>query len=486
MSNNAVTTDLDIWHEEVPGAVLPIGEDFAWLDIVDGDNCYMPLNSSNSTPGKSRDFGKNGVTGSVTTWHELLQITAPDDECGMVFVRGDFPDSADSILARSQRRNQKGTFGLGINIEGSSDYVLEKTPAQGFINLRWPYTRMNFVSSDSRTGSTNFASYTMCSFVKDHTVYQILRIAPDKLLSSLPNSDANSISGVNLSGPKVTIDVGGTIRFGCFSTANGMSEAQETWQNEKITDESTFGGPPSPFFDKYSIRSPDEGQSSYVLACESETHQRRLEIRVWIDLNPLKLKLHTCDYNRIKHVDDTRRPDLNDVVGLHAQHQIPTSGNRAINVVASFAITRSSDTLNCGPTKVPESTEVQEYLGVTEFSTEAPYRLWSNILGNVPGLEAPKAYELNTVGRTIESILGGLSVPVYQRKLGNADSNNAENSPNGLTMCHQATALLENGKRPDGGTLSDENCREQQKTDMGIALIKSLVGGQEVDLESTL
>src|SRR5579859_1171052 len=89
------------------------------------DNCYMTLGTT--SPFKSLDFGKEGCTASVTSWHELLQLTAPDLECGIVFVRGDFPDSAESILARAQRRNQKGTWGLEIKIQKDTGYVLEVT-----------------------------------------------------------------------------------------------------------------------------------------------------------------------------------------------------------------------------------------------------------------------------------------------------------------------------------------------------------------------
>jgi hypothetical protein len=74
------------------------------------DDCYIALDVSR--PFKSLDFGIDGYTASVTSKYELLQLTAPDDECGIVFVRGDFPDSAESILGRTQRRNQKGTWGL--------------------------------------------------------------------------------------------------------------------------------------------------------------------------------------------------------------------------------------------------------------------------------------------------------------------------------------------------------------------------------------
>lgn len=158
------------------------------------------IDPSNTTPSKSLDFGRDGVTGSVSTWHELLQMTTPDDECGVVFARGDFPDTPDSILARAQRRNQRGGFGLEVKIDEKTPYVLERTSAQGFINMRWPYSRFNFVRGDterrtSRPKSTVFAHQSICSFVKDKTLYQVLRISPAKLFQSPASSEASSLSG---------------------------------------------------------------------------------------------------------------------------------------------------------------------------------------------------------------------------------------------------------------------------------------------------
>jgi hypothetical protein len=77
----------------------------------------MPLDRTNTRPTKSLDFGRDGVTGSVSAWHELLQMTAPDDGCGVIFLRGDFPDSPDSVLARAQRRNERGSFELEAKID---------------------------------------------------------------------------------------------------------------------------------------------------------------------------------------------------------------------------------------------------------------------------------------------------------------------------------------------------------------------------------
>lgn len=170
---------------------------FGWLDTIDGDNCFMPLDPTNTTPTKSLDFGRDGVTGSLSAWHELLQITAPDDECGVVFVRGDFPDNPDSILARAQRRNQRGGFGVEVRIDENSPYVLERTAAQGLINMRWPYGRFNFVFQDQTRKPPEpvvFAHMSICSFLMDQTVYQILRVTPHKLIESPSSSETSSLS----------------------------------------------------------------------------------------------------------------------------------------------------------------------------------------------------------------------------------------------------------------------------------------------------
>jgi len=148
----------------------------------------MALDVSDSKSNKSLDFGSGSYTGSLSAWHELLQLTCPDPDYGIVFVRGDFPDNADSILARAQRRNQKGTFGLGLHVFGDQDYVLEMTPAQGYVNLRYPVTKLHLVRQSDLFGSETFASYTSCSFVKDGTVYQIARILPSHLASSTSSS----------------------------------------------------------------------------------------------------------------------------------------------------------------------------------------------------------------------------------------------------------------------------------------------------------
>src|SRR3569833_595890 len=232
----------------------------------------MALDVANSTPSKSLDFGADGYTGSVSTWHELLQLTCPDPECGVVFVRGEFPDNPDSILARAQRHNEKGTIGLGLRIPDGAKWAFEPTAAQGLVNLRWPCTRFNCVQSSELLGSDVFASCTICSFVKDGTTYQIMRVMPSRLTTSSPSVDTQA-PGRNWEPKTAEVVLGGVMRFGCCRSAAYRTGAH-----------SRRAPVPEPFYDKYVVRTAGaEGPGGYMVACESTIHEKRLEMRLWID-----------------------------------------------------------------------------------------------------------------------------------------------------------------------------------------------------------
>jgi hypothetical protein len=149
-----------------------------------------------------------------------MQMTAPDAQCGVVLVRGDFPGNPDAILARAQRRNQKGTFGMSIRIPPYQEWAQEPTASQGLISFRWPYTQLNWVR-DSDLGGDPFATFTVYSFVEHGTLYQIVRIVPKTLSRPSPTTSTTNLpEKANTKTPvRYTINVGGLIRFGCLSTA---------------------------------------------------------------------------------------------------------------------------------------------------------------------------------------------------------------------------------------------------------------------------
>jgi hypothetical protein len=388
-----------------------------------------------------------------------------------------------------------------VLIKETDNYVLERTPVQGYINLRWPFTRFNFLKADALLGSVAFASHIMCSFVKDQTMYQILRITPAKPLSPLTSS-------LSLPDTKrknsITITVGGVLRFGCFSSAHGMSDTQQAQIDDTNANEEDFDGAPPPFLDQYTIIEPPEGQSAHVLAIESGTHGKRLEIRVWANRESQELKNIPNLLARLNREDDNSAEETDgrsisrEVKSLNGQFDVQILDDQAINVVASFSLVSKDQPIRWDATDMIRSLEVEDYLGVLEYSTSAPYRLWSNVLGKPDSSDSPATFELNSVGRSIESILGVLSMPIKLIRIesnGGLDTNNISLlSAKGKNVL----PLVQKGKRLPAEAVKGQNGRrhylqtsinkssQTQEADVGIALIKSIVDGQEVDLELTL
>ena len=327
-------------------------------------------------------------------------MTAPDPQCGLVFVRGDFPDISDSILARAQRRNGRGTFGMSVKVpnpaEPGGGWVQEATPVQGMINLRWPCTRLHWVRNSTGIGGEHFASFVVCTFVKDNTVYQIGRVVPIQLTRSASGTnsiDTNREATDDKEEHPVTfkVDVGGSIRFGCPSTA----ARQDHSASSKARDHYTCD--------------PEYEHSSYVLSCISELHEKRLEMRLWINRKPQKIKRHKCEQTEPGpgcRPDDRPPP----VASLHAfSTQKTLHLDRATVIVASFALVDRDNPVNKDPTKVIHYEEVQRYLGVADSTGLASYRLWSAMLESSSG---PDTFELNTIGRAVEVVMGVASLPV--------------------------------------------------------------------------
>ncbi|KAK0642174.1 hypothetical protein B0T16DRAFT_462179 [Cercophora newfieldiana] len=422
------------WGEAI-GVNLPVDNDinehdYEWLDVIDESDCYMALDVADSKSSKSLDFGSGGYTGSLSAWHELLQLTCPDPQCGVVFVRGDFPDNADSMLARAQRRNQKGTFGLGLHVPDDQDYVLEMTPAQGYVNLRYPVTRLHCVRHSDLFGSVTFASYTSCSFVKDGTVYQIARILPSHLSSSTSSSVHSRLPRGDWKDTTVTVDLGGVIRFGC-----ACSSAHRHGVDGRSL------GPVVPLFhDRYQTV-----QDKYVLGCESSTHRKRLEMRLWIDRDAQPLELHHCSSVRLdRHAcgldhDEGQNSESypHEVWRMHVRKELLFREDRATVLVAAFKLVDSDEPLDRARQDVIDYRVVQEYLGVADDSLCATYRLWTNTLGNT------ERTEINAIGRAVESTMSIASVPYAMPAEG------------------------------------------QGTTDLGVALVRNIVASPIVSLEST-
>jgi hypothetical protein len=76
-------------------------------------NAFVSYFRYNEHPACSFDFGQNGFAASCNYGGELLQVTAPSDDYGILFARGDFEYSLYLSLARGQRtKGGKSSFGL--------------------------------------------------------------------------------------------------------------------------------------------------------------------------------------------------------------------------------------------------------------------------------------------------------------------------------------------------------------------------------------
>jgi hypothetical protein len=188
----------------------------------------------------------------VTDWHELLQITAPDPQCGLVYVRGTFPDIPDAILARAQRvdhNGKKGTWGIqALPHDRNSDFELGAAEAQGLINSNWPYMRYPLkLKTSSSLGFSQLEPgiFSICSFVKDGTVFQVVRLK------------AGTFEGQTPKPLQLSMQVGGRVRFGCPCVSDLKS---------------------SDNLDTYTVANKN-GTSS----CHSRLYQRRLDMRIFID-----------------------------------------------------------------------------------------------------------------------------------------------------------------------------------------------------------
>ncbi|PVH79529.1 hypothetical protein DL98DRAFT_655454 [Cadophora sp. DSE1049] len=335
--------------------------DFEWLADLQKSQCFTTCEASN--PAKSTDFGSGGHTASVTDWHELLQLTAPDDTCGIVFVRGHFPNAPDSILSRSQRRDDsgnKGTFGTRLHrAEDESDLELGERLAQGWINLRWPYTKYELREKNDELDLSS-GSYEQISFVRDGVLVQVIRL---KWGHESSLSDYDSADGLERKTARVK--VGGVVQFGCPCSNRGPPDA-----------------------DTFHLGSENG------LACVSERYQKRLEMHLFIDgiRQDISAPLHGLDHDEIGGTE----------VDTSSMHEIELRDGEPVVIVSTYAL-RSNDKNSTG-LEMTTFNDLEDHLGTCNTSIHMTDRLWTALCS--ANYEASEAVDVCVIGRGVEQIQG--------------------------------------------------------------------------------
>ncbi|TAQ88865.1 hypothetical protein B7494_g2796 [Chlorociboria aeruginascens] len=429
-------------------------DDFNWLDDITNDDCFMETDWTK--PAKSLDFGRDGYTGSLTAWHELLQITAPDPWCGLVYVRGDFPADANSILARAQRYNTRGSWGVHVELDGFDRYDLGESDSSGFINLRWPCAQF-FLPSDGYQNTT----YTTCSFVKDSILYQIIRVVPGKAVTKEihPNAKKRTLK----------FRIGGKFRFGC-ACSNGKFAA--------IQDNETING-------------YDSGSDTptKTLTCRSSLHRSSLAIRLWVDRQQIELKqqLGRRDEHEISVEDSDQLPEA---VDLTERYEAELTNEEPKVLIVTFSLASTPDIeshdqfIKQEPSKSILSSMAQDYMGVADSSVNATYRMWKAAIVE----SKDTSIHPMCIGRSVEDILGVASLPMAQRKPAEeSTSGSILNEVGEQYVSKGANSLDFNDKQAPspkyyGVCLEPKSFRVAPR---GIALIKNIISPQRVDPEST-
>jgi hypothetical protein len=187
------------------------------------------------------DFGDSGFTACCNIGGEILEITAPSNLCGYVSVKGAVEDSADSLLSRVQRPvEEKATFSLKVTTRKQSgddpqkkDGRITLGPAHesGCLNHRWPFTK-HWLQKDNAERPGYWGDCTTFSFVKDETVYQVMRLelfdsATDEagFITRNAAGESGSVKG------NITIKLGGHVRFSCRCCSLARDQPTASWND---------------------------------------------------------------------------------------------------------------------------------------------------------------------------------------------------------------------------------------------------------------
>ncbi|XXG96150.1 hypothetical protein Hte_002429 [Hypoxylon texense] len=362
-------------------------ESFNWIRREARGPTYVSYSELSDRLACSFEFGDNGRAASCNYGGELLNMSAIDEEQGIIFAHGNFESTYYASLARAQRHDGgKATFGLGIaasqdplsmaasSNQKSQNYRLElgQMTERGCFNYRWPYNEYALLLHEEKDpGPKEIGTCARMSFVKDGILYQVMR------LEKQCRPEANIYHYVPW-GVKVALAIGGPIRFAAFNTEDSSAVC--------------------------------EGNASVE-------HDVRQYLRVSKDsTNQLEIRVSQLDGDRYDPLclecPDSKGDDIAAEGPCYAYADLP-DGRRPLTLVAEFRL-QKADSQSLPWPETPTSAEIYDYLGVYPYSRMATGVMWetvflkreqeSNYFSELP--------EANLVGRCVEKILTVDLVPV--------------------------------------------------------------------------
>ncbi|KAI1097385.1 hypothetical protein F4804DRAFT_351692 [Jackrogersella minutella] len=371
---------------------------FNWLRREARGPTYISFSPFSDRSACSFDFGDNGSAASCNYGGELLQMSAKDDEKGVVFAHGDFERTYYSSLARAQRKHGgQATFGLELATnqkpfentkpeeqlkerkDRGSNLKLGQMTERGCFNYRWPFNEyVLLLNEEDGIEPKEAGTCTRVSFVKDDILYQVIRLENGSRVES------NTSIYVRWRG-QVALSIGGLIKFGELSPDAPYTEPSERLVNS----------------DSVSIIGSTNQLDIRIQQLNGDKY----------DTLPLSLPgdQESCNAGR-------------NVGPYHAYADLPGTNvsfrDRQVTFVAEFRLRQ------CGREpkwpNTPTSEDIYGYLGIDSCSNMATGMMWETLFLQ---REDKSNYfselsEVNLVGRCVEKIMTVDLVPVTIRENG--------------------------------------------------------------------
>jgi hypothetical protein len=220
-----------------------------------------------------------------------------------------------------------------------------------------------------------------------------------------------------------------------------------------------------------------------TLSFRSSSHDSSLALRLWIDRRQIDLKPESL-------------PEKLGTVDMASTHEVELVEDTPKAIIATFSLFHSpsdeihDEIIKNGLPKFMKSSTAQDYMGVSDSSKNAAYRLWKQILPR-EGNNRSNEFEVNTVGRSVEQILCVSSLPVSITSKVKEEPEVTPSISGGedsIAAQKRTTVVDAELKETSGSGKSTEGTPPINtiNSHKGTALVKNIVSSRWVDLESTL
>lgn len=305
-------------------------------------------------------------------------MTAPDPDHGLIFVRGEFPDYAGSLSARSQGSVNSGTW--GFEFKDDSELQFRDLDGQGFINYRWPYFNYELTREELDSGGDEAddvvrgkrgasrrtaGSMFICAFMMEDSLFIVRRIQLDPVDTEKDQGKTHKAKSMT---HKIRFRVGGLLRFGKASYYQGYRGRDQIVSNAGVSPTSTAF---------------PTAQNEYA----------KFGTQLFVD-GVRRIGIQDCQVTEL---------------GFDLDVDVPKGGQTVIVEVNTLRSKRFKDP--AGAKTLPTSSSIRAYLGITPESPNATAALWSTLQGDRGDSE--ETTEIAAIARCVERILHVSSVPEY-------------------------------------------------------------------------